>query len=370
MASISGIRGESVTTGQPFLREPLARMNCHMLTDVFITRYENTPIWASFDELTRRFMVQAGKLLTEQLFPFYVDGNENKAAKATLQKLHDTLAMELGIDPLSALYNGGYRYPISDILKNFLQRPYEQTESADVFIKRRISLVELGFREFERNVKAANAALPGQLAELRKETPLYELARSLKVSALSEEFSIKHNKVLNDALRENMEELNERFRQAKFPLAYHNGFIQLSSDTVISNEIDKPFWALVSGERWKNVERDMLEAVDRRDNKGRDPALYAAKALESAIKIISGEKGWTRGNENGAAAYIDNLISQKNGRFTEVWEGEALKAFFSKVRNPLGHGPGNEEMPELTTQQDDWAIETCMSWIKSLIRRL
>ncbi|MBO9184580.1 AbiJ-NTD4 domain-containing protein [Rhizobium sp. L80/93] len=341
-----------------------------MLTDVFITRYEKTPIWQSFDEHTRRFMVQAGKLLTEQLFPFYVDGNENKTVKATLQKLHDKLAMELGIDPLSPLYNGGYRYPISDVLKNFLQRPFEDALDADTFIKRRVSLVELAFRQFEENVKVANSALPGQLAKLGDDTPLGGLARSLKISALSQDIFVTTNQALNAALRENIDELNERFRQAKFPLAYHNGFIQLSKDALISGEIDKPFWALVFGERWKNVERDMLEAVDRRDNKGRDPALYAAKALESAIKIISGEKGWTRGNENGAAAYIDNLVSQKNGRFTEVWEGEALKAFFSKVRNPLGHGPGNEEMPELTTQQDDWAIETCMSWIKSLIRRL
>jgi hypothetical protein len=135
-------------------------------------------------------------------------------------------------------------------------------------------------------------------------------------------------------------------------------------------EIERPFWALVSNERWKNVERDLLEAIDLRDNGGRDPALYAAKGLESTIKIISGEKGWSRGKESGAAAYIDNLMSEKNGRFIEVWEGEALKAFFAKVRNPLGHGPGNEPMPELTSQQNDWAIETAMSWIKSLIRRL
>jgi hypothetical protein len=44
--------------------------------------------------------------------------------------------------------------------------------------------------------------------------------------------------------------------------------------------------------------------------------------------------------------------------------------FVTKVRNPLGHGPGNELMPALNPQQTDWAIETSMSWIKSLIRRL
>ena len=114
----------------------------------------------------------------------------------------------------------------------------------------------------------------------------------------------------------------------------------------------------------------MKEAFDRRDGRDRDPALYAAKALESTIKIISDDKGWTHGGEKGAHSYIDNLGSEKNGRFVTPWERDALKAFFTFVRNPLGHGPGNEPMPELSAQQTDWAIETCMSWIKTLIGRL
>jgi hypothetical protein len=37
------------------------------------------------------------------------------------------------------------------------------------------------------------------------------------------------------------------------------------------------------------------------------PALYAAKALESTIKIISDEKHFSNGKERGASNYIDNL---------------------------------------------------------------
>ena len=36
----------------------------------------------------------------------------------------------------------------------------------------------------------------------------------------------------------------------------------------------------------------------------------------------------------------------------------------------VGHGPGDEPMPELSPQQTDWAIEFCMSWTKSLIKQL
>jgi hypothetical protein len=128
---------------------------------------------------------------------------------------------------------------------------------------------------------------------------------------------------------------------------------------------------LVSSEKWKNVDFEMKDAIDRRDTGVRDPSLYAAKALESTIKIISKEKGWTIGNEGGAHAYIDNLCNKKrSGNLIDEWEKEALKNFFTKVRNPMGHGPGGEKMPELNPSQTDWTIEFCMSWIKSLIKRI
>lgn len=126
---------------------------------------------------------------------------------------------------------------------------------------------------------------------------------------------------------------------------------------------------LVSDVKWKNVDTDMKEAIDRRDNHGRDSTLYAAKALESTIKIISDEKGWTHGKEKGVANYLDNLRSEKNS-FINDWEKSSLTDLFGIVRNPFGHGPGTKPMPSLTPQQTNWAIEFCMIWIKSLIRRL
>ncbi|TXL67406.1 hypothetical protein FHP08_04470 [Zeimonas arvi] len=166
-------------------------------------------------------------------------------------------------------------------------------------------------------------------------------------------------------------ELNERFRLARAPVSYHNGFIQLTTDEKLELEVVQPFWKLVADKPWENVSIDMAEAVDRRDTEGRDPAFYAAKALESVIKIISEQKGWTRGHERGAANYIDNLVSERNGRrYIDVWEKDLLAAFFAKVRNQLGHGPGGEPMPNLSNQQTDWAIANSMSWCKSLIERL
>ena len=114
----------------------------------------------------------------------------------------------------------------------------------------------------------------------------------------------------------------------------------------------------------------MKEALDRRDSNDKDPAIFAAKALESSIKIVSDSKGWTRGTEAGVAQYIDNLVSNTNGCYLASWEGEMLKDYFRKVRNPVGHGPGSKPMPELTLIQTDWVIETAMSWVRTLVRRM
>jgi hypothetical protein len=178
------------------------------------------------------------------------------------------------------------------------------------------------------------------------------------------------NRAINAAFDEQIGELNERFRRAKAPLTYHNGFIQLAMDQQIEKHIGKPFWDLVAAPLWKNVDIDMKEALDRRDANDKDPAMFAAKALESAIKIVSDSKGWTRGTESGAAQYVDNLVSKANGSLLAVWEGDMLKDYFKKVRNSLGHGPGSNPMPELTLPQTDWAIETAMSWVRTLVRRM
>lgn len=123
-------------------------------------------------------------------------------------------------------------------------------------------------------------------------------------------------------LRNAIDELNHRAREARIPFNYHNGLFQLSSEDLTQSLVHDPFWHLVKDQKWQNIDIDMKEAIDRRDQKGRDVALYALKALESTIKIISYEKGWSRGSERSAANYIDNLVSANNGRFIEVWESE------------------------------------------------
>lgn len=105
------------------------------------------------------------------------------------------------------------------------------------------------------------------------------------------------NASLNANFHMAVNELNARFRQADCQPHYHNGFIQLSEDETVAQEIETPFWKLVAEPKWHNVDHDMKEAIDLRDNGGRDPAFYAARSLESTIKIISGGKLLTTGRK-------------------------------------------------------------------------
>ena len=93
------------------------------------------------------------------------------------------------------------------------------------------------------------------------------------------------------------------------------------------------------------------------------------RGLESAIKIISDQKGWTTGNEKGASNFIENLQAKRNGNFIANWEAEILRQMFREIRNPVVHGEGTAAPLQLSPHQTNWVIESCMMWIKSLLRR-
>jgi hypothetical protein len=290
--------------------------------------------------------------------------------------VHDILALELGRQTLSdryysytwnnAQHTGTYSY--QNMCKNFLLAPPpENPEAADEFVKDRLSLVELAYRLKASQIAEANRVLPSEIA---KAEVAEKLTKGLRVPGSCRDALIAINSALNTTFEVMVSDLNERMRFAQYPLSYHNGLIQLSRDDIADKQIAQPFWPLVANAPWTSVDEQIKEAIDRRDRGDRTAAFHAVCALESAIKIISAQKGWTRGNEKDAANYIDNLVSATNGRFIEVWESDSLKGMFSDVRNPFAHGPGQAPMPTLSPQQMDWAIDTAMAWIKSLVRRL
>lgn len=332
---------------------------CAMLIDIFARRYEGVPLRDAFEQRDGRLLVQAFRILSEDLYPDCADGKEYKPNVTIWTNLHSKLSREFGLRELGATRDRlGLALSISRVCEDWMMQPV--VGSPDAHIKERLSLIELGFRDREIEITDPNSSTSNTDALIATVLSGYPNVND-GVGALGAERVAK--------FRVLVEELNARFRQADYPLHYHNGFIQLSTDNLVQERIEAPFWSVVSDATWKNVDHDMKEALDLRDSGGRDPAFYAARALESAIKIVSDRKGCTHGGERGASSYIDNLVSKKTA-LIEPWEGKMLSDFFSGVRNPLGHGAGSDAMPSLSRQQTEWAIEFCMSWIKNLARRI
>ncbi|WP_423415549.1 hypothetical protein RLW55_03200 [Hyphomicrobium sp. B1] len=339
-----------------------------MLTDIFAKRYSKVFLWQTFTEVERRLLVQSVQIVVE-LMPYPSD--PKKASEATRSfwlNLDTAISRELGMLNLSPRFaSNGYEWSPLMICQNWAYGSIG-AEDPDEYMKQRLSLVELGLRNFGQNVAAENATLEKRIQDCLAEK-VYGGTR-IRMPADSANWMKVENRKLNDRFSAAVDELNARFREARARLHFHNGFIQLTDDDLHIAQIEEPFWKLVIDKKWENVDHDMKEAIDLYGNGGRDPAWYAARALESAIKIISNTNGWTRGTEKGAAHYVDNLVSKGNGRFLDVWEGDVLRDFFAKVRNPFGHGPGEEPMPSLTPEQTIWAIRTCMAWVTSLVTRM
>jgi len=350
-----------------------------MITDIFLTRYKSNSI-----TMPSEFFVQIVHLINDDVIPtlgfddiynevslFKVDNIQSYIRETVVydvwKKAYKQLVRELGILKIG---------DDSDIIKNSItflmsgssyDSNIELTE--DDLLKTKISLLELFFASYEQQIKKEIGFLE-KLIEKQGQRPLYiniDTGESENLRALSK---LKMAKVIKINGRKGiLTEVNQRFKMNSTNLHYHDGVIQIDDDKLISEQITEPFWELINGSKWKNVSHDMKVAIDLRDNGGEDPPLYAAMALESTIKIICKEKNLIYGKEKGAANYIDNLVSKSNGRFIEVWESKALKEIFM-LRNPHGHGPGDEPQPSLNDQQVDWIIESCMIWIKSLIKRI
>lgn len=345
-----------------------------MLTDIFADRYASIQLWESFSEIDRKFLVQGFRMVSEQLYPYWSNGKINPSSVERWAAIHDKLSMELGLTELSPKYyirpaTMPTKISLNNVCQSFVCADYNNNIPPDRFMKERISFIELAFRERAEQLKirTADDSKEMQEAKIHDKTPQSSRMRlpGKRVDGLKSYYN-----TLNTLFQTSVDELNERLRRAGYNLNYHNGFIQISDDKLIEKHIEHEFWAITNNDKWKNVDIDMKEAIDLRDSNGRDPAFHAACALESTIKIISDMKGWTNGSEKGAHNYLDNLGSKKNGQFINEWEKKILKDFFTSVRNPFGHGPGKEKMPKLSLQQTNWAIETSMSWIKSLVRRM
>lgn len=352
-----------------------------MITDIFARRYGSIQLRPQYFQEDHRFMVQAATMIGNPLWVGHSGEGVAKATEEGLKQVHDIVALELGRERLSDQYwwrnhtwngnttNTAHKFTYTQMVWNFLKEIPKDTSAGDTWVKDRLSFTELAFRRRGEAVAEANRLLPAAL-EKAGQPDWAAPSQGIRVPGKLRDGLKAMNARINAAFDESVADLNGRMRLAGYRLHYHNGFIQLSEDELVEAEVAKPFWALVTDTRFANVDLQLKEAIDRRDRGDRTSAFHAVCALESCIKIICDIKGWTKGMEKGAANYVDHLNSRANGRFIEPWEGKTLKEMFTDVRNPFAHGPGQEPMPTLNIEQTQWAIDTSMTWCKSLLTRL
>jgi AbiJ N-terminal domain 4 len=240
-----------------------------MLTDIFAARYRTIELFPSFTEAERRLLVQCLRLMTEQLRP--------SDERSFWSDLHRRLSMELGLERLWSDVHKHVRgrsvLNTQEMCRQFTLVKFDVRWDADAFVKTRLSLVELGFRRMGEEVQAANARLDAEIKNLEQTLSALTSSFGRGPVAFKEVDTLKaHNAHLNTLFNDTVHELNERLRQAGVLLHYHNGFFQISADALTTDQIDDPFWRAVTSARWKSVDTDMKEAIDTRDNGGRDPA--------------------------------------------------------------------------------------------------
>jgi len=246
-----------------------------VLTDIFLRRYAGRFHYGDISGFSlwpgiRRFLIQAGQIVSEELHPKIFGSPDLK--EQFYKSVHNRLARELGIGFLQEAET--YEARCARYLLEGYDLWNNKHGDLEEFVNARLSLVEIILREMESYVRNESVAARrdiGQMLGLRRPPTPATFTKSNKQAAI------------NDAVGE----LNIRLNQANLPIHYHNGFMQLRDDDLTTKQIDEPFWELMQDQKWVNVDTDIKEAVDRRDSGDRDAPLCAAKALEADPKFAS-----------------------------------------------------------------------------------
>lgn len=159
------------------------------------------------------------------------------------------------------------------------------------------------------------------------------------------------------------ESINKPLDRAGLSIKFRNGQFVVIDDDLISSEIDRPLWSALAKPGLENTHEYLERAIMERDKGIGDPALSAAKALESVLgRIIEVHDIETK--RNGGAAHLLDKICQFG--LISDWEREMFKSFYRDVRNPLSHGAAGQ-IPVLSNQQNEWAIRFCIIAIARLL---
>jgi hypothetical protein len=217
--------------------------------------------------------------------------------------LYDTLCREYGKFSLIEGYN---KTSMEQVLNFLLQTPdMEQV----------IDVIELTFKYIDRIIK--------------KNYHQYANDTSVKISP-----------------DEAIEELNERFKESGIGYSFESSEIIRVDSTYVHAEITKPTIALLWGNKFQGANEEYLKAHEHyRHGRNKECLTECLKALESVMKSICKEKGWSF-NQTDTAKKLIQICFQNNlvptftqSQFTSLQN--LLESGIPTIRNKLGgHGQG------------------------------
>ena len=164
-----------------------------------------------------------------------------------------------------------------------------------------------------------------------------------------------------------IEDLNHRLTQAEIPLQYRNGRLEPSDDSVVAEHIEKPFWDLVSQDKWLGASNHMKCALDHLGANTTTAVLEAGKALEAVLREIAGDRV-EQGDKMPITSCANTLASKG---IIPGHEYEQIRVFAKHVRNENSHAErssANENPIKWSIEEANFIVEFCMVTIKRLIR--
>lgn len=206
-------------------------------------------------------------------------------------------------------------------------------EETEIFLRERLSFVEVFFRVIEDRV--------------RDDLSRHPCSNIYQDNA--------------KALENWISELNNRLRKGSIPFQYRDGFLLLSSDKLISEKVEEPFWDIIADPKWNQTMQHMMEAVDQQISNPSAAANEAQLALESVLNEIFGKEG------GGVPAKTSNLLKKK---IISEHEKSMIDEFFSRVRHKSSHAKSASEPGSpirRNYEEAEWIIGFCMYTIRRII---
>lgn len=152
---------------------------------------------------------------------------------------------------------------------------------------------------------------------------------------------------LSDVTDQEIEELNQRFREHGIGYSFANGEIIRIDSQLIHAEVVKPALTLLHRKRYAGAQQEFLRAHKHyRQGNGQEALNECLKAFESVMKSICDKRGWLYDDGAGASKLIG--ICLDNDLIPSFWQQnfQSLKSLLESSvptgRNKLGaHGQGS-----------------------------